>query len=375
MATTSNGLAGRFGGIPSDLSGTSIPPFDLFQAGFDASWELDLWGRVRRQVEAADASIAASIEARRQLLVTSLSELARNYVQLRGVQQMLAIARENLASARESATLSQQRASGGLGTDLEVAQALAQVESTAATLPRYEQQEAQLINATSLLIGAPPGALSAELSPSKPVPPVPPRVPVGLPSELVRRRPDIRQSEAQLHAAVASIGAAEAAFFPTITLSGSAALQATQLKTWSNIASGTYGIGPSLTLPIFEGGRLRRTLELRKAEEKEAAVNYQRTVLGAFHDVDNALIAYRAEQRRRDSLVAQVGQARRQLDLARQQYRSGLSNFLDVLTAQRTMFLGGGAARRQHRHHRHQLSGALQGARRRLGSHGGQRPA
>ena len=336
--TSSNGLGGRQGGIPSSIGGQSIPPFDLFQGGFDASWELDLWGRVRRQVEAADATIDASVEARRQLLIASLSELARDYIQLRGTQEMLSIARANLKSAQESAGLTRERASGGLATDLDVAQALAQVENTAATIPQYEQQIAQGINAISLLLGAPPGALNAELSPKKPVPPAPPKVPIGLPSELVKRRPDIRQSEAQLHAAVADIGAAEAAFFPTITLSGSAALQATQFKNWGNISSATYGLGPSLTLPIFEGGRLRRTLELRKAAEKEAAVNYQRTVLGAFHDVDNALIAYRAEQTRRERLAAQVTQARRQLDLARQQYRSGLSNFLDVLTAQRTVF-------------------------------------
>ncbi len=336
--TSSNGLGGRQGAIPSSVGGTSIPPFDLFQGGFDASWELDLWGRVRRQVEAADAAIDASVEARRQLLIASLSELARDYIQLRGTQEMLSIARANLKSAQESAGLTRERASGGLATDLDVAQALAQVENTAATIPQYEQQIAQGINAISLLLGAPPGALSAELSPKKPVPPAPPTVPIGLPSELVKRRPDIRQSEAQLHAAVADIGAAEAAFFPTVTLSGSAALQATQFKTWGNISSATYGLGPSLTLPIFEGGRLRRTLELRKAAEREAAVNYQRTVLGAFHDVDNALIAYRTEQRRRERLAAQVTQARRQLDLARQQYRSGLSNFLDVLTAQRTVF-------------------------------------
>ena len=337
VQTGSNGLGGRQGGIPSSIGGNSIPPFDLFQGGFDASWELDLWGRVRRQVEAADATIDASVEARRQLLVTSLSELARDYIQLRGTQEQLSIARRNQASARESAGLTRARAQGGLGTDLDVANAVAQVESTAATIPQLEQQEAQGINAISLLLGAPPGALSAELLPPKPVPPVPPRVPVGLPSDLVRRRPDIRQSEAQLHAAVADIGAAEAAFFPTVTLSGSAALQATQFKNWGNINSATYGIGPSLTLPIFEGGRLRRTLELRRAAEREAAINYQRTVLGAFHDVDNALVAYQAEQRRRDRLAAQVTQARRALDLARQQYRSGLSTFLDVLTAQRTV--------------------------------------
>ena len=333
-ALGSNGLGGRTGGFQST---SKIPPFDLFQGGFDASWELDLWGRVRRAVESADASIDASAEARRQTLVTSLAELARDYVQLRGTQEQLRIARRNLATARDSVYLTSQRAKGGLATDLDVANAAAQLELTAATIPQFEQSEAQQINAISLLLGAPPGALAAELNPDKPIPPVPPRVPVGIPSELARRRPDIRQAEAQLHAATADIGVAEADFYPRITLSGSFALQASQLKDFANLSSRTYGIGPSITIPIFEGGRLKRTLELRQAQQQEAAVTYQRTVLGAFHDVDNALIAYRAEQQRRDRLVAQVQQARRALGLAQARFRQGLSDFLEVLTAQRTV--------------------------------------
>lgn len=333
-AASNNGLGGIQGGFPS--SG-KIPAFDLFQGGFDASWELDLWGRVRRAVESADANVDASVEARRQTLVTSLSELARNYVQLRGVQDQVRIARTNLDTARESARITGERARGGLATDLDVANARAQLESTAATLPQFEQQEAQLINAISLLLGAPPGALAPELSPPAPVPPVPPRVPVGIPSELARRRPDIRQAEAQLHAATADIGQAEADFYPKITLSGSFALQATQFKDLGSWSSRTYGIGPSLTIPIFEGGRLRRTLDLRRAQQQEAAINYQRTVLGAFHDVDNALIAYRTEQQRRDRLTAQVSEARRALSLANARFRQGLSDFLEVLTAQRTV--------------------------------------
>ncbi len=319
------------------LGGSSkLPAFDLFQGGFDATWELDLWGRVRREVESAQANVDASAESRRQILVTSLAELARNYVQLRGTQEALAIARRNLASAQESARLTGERARGGLATDLDVANAVGQADATAATIPQFEQQEQQLANAIALLLGAPPGALAAELTPPAPIPPVPPVVPVGLPSELVRRRPDVRQAEARLHAATADIGQAEADFFPRITLSGNVALQATQIKDlgWS---ARTYGFGPSISIPIFEGGRLRATLDLRKQQQQEAAIAYQRTVLGAFHDVDNALIAYRAEQQRQDRLAAQAQQARRSLALAQSRFRQGLSDFLEVLTAQRTV--------------------------------------
>ncbi|MEJ1976729.1 MAG: TolC family protein [Acetobacteraceae bacterium] len=159
------------------------------------------------------------------------------------------------------------------------------------------------------------------------MPPVPPVVPVGLPSELARRRPDIREAEAQLHAATADIGQAEADFLPKITLSGSAGLQSLQLKSLGDWGAKMYSIGPSITLPIFEGGRLKSTLELRKAQQQEAAVTYQQTVLQAFHDVDNALTAYAAEQLRRDQFARAVTQSRRALDLARQQYVQGLGTF------------------------------------------------
>jgi len=333
-ATQSNGLGGRQGGFPTQ---TSIGAFDLFQGGFDASWELDLWGRVRRQVESADAQVDASLEARRQTLLTSLAELARNYVALRGYQETERIVRSNLGTAQQAVRLTSERFRGGLATDLDVANARAQEEATAAGLPQVEQMEQQAINAISLLLGEQPGALGAELEPPRPVPPVPPQVPIGVPSELARRRPDIRQAEAQLHAATADIGAAEADFFPRITLSGSVALQATQLRNVFGASALTYGFGPSVTIPIFEGGRLRRTLELREAQQKEAAVNYHKVVLQAFHDVDNALIAYRADQLRRERLIAQAAQSRRALGIANERFRNGLSDFLEVLTAQRTL--------------------------------------
>ena len=333
-ATQSNGLGGRQGGFQNS---TGLGAFDLFQGGFDASWELDLWGRVRRQIESADAQVDASLEARRQTLLTSLAELARNYVQLRGYQESERIVRSNLATADQAVHLTTERARGGLATDLDVANARAQAEATRANLPQLEAQEQQAINAISLLLGEPPGALAAELNARKRVPPAPPRVPIGLPSELARRRPDIRQAEAQLHAATADIGVAQADFYPRVTLSGSFALQATQFRNVFGWDARTYGLGPSLTIPIFEGGRLRRTLQLRRAQQKEAAVNYQKVVLRAFHEVDNALIAYRTDQLRRSRLAAQAAESRRALGLATERFRNGLSNYLEALTAQRTV--------------------------------------
>jgi NodT family efflux transporter outer membrane factor (OMF) lipoprotein len=211
------------------------------------------------------------------------------------------------------------------------------VDTTASQLPSLQTQEAQLINAIALLLGQTPNSMNAELQTPKPIPPVPPRIPIGLPSELARRRPDIRRAEAQLHAATATVGVAVADFYPRVTLSGSAAIQAINASDLANWAARSYSIGPGVTLPIFEGGRLRRTLELRQAQEQEAAVAYQQTVLNALHDVDNAMTAYENEQQRRAHLDEAVAQATRQLSLARDRYTAGIADFLSVLDAQRTL--------------------------------------
>lgn len=330
--TASNGLGGIQGGVPN----TSLTaPFDLYQYGFDASWEVDFWGRVKREIEGSQAQLQASAEAQRDTLLSSSAELARDYIQLRGVQRNLQITRDNLATAQRSLDLTRMRQQGGLGSDLDVANAAAQVANTQSLMPDLQAQEITLTNAIALLLGQPPDALTAELQQPKPIPLVPPRVPLGLPGELARRRPDIRQAEAQLHAATADVGVAVADFYPRVTLSGSVALQATQLKHAFDIGSNTYSLGPSVTLPIFQGGRLRRTLELRQGQQQEAAIAYQRTVLGALHDVNNALTNYLSEQNKRAALAAAVKQNQKALQLSRDQYTQGLETFLNVLDAER----------------------------------------
>jgi NodT family efflux transporter outer membrane factor (OMF) lipoprotein len=336
---TASGASGTSGGaIPNSVTGSkSIPSFNLWQYGFDASWELDLWGRVRREVEGADASVEASVDARRNALLSVLAELARDYVQLRGLQTQLQIANDNIHTAQQSLELTQARYKGGLTTELDVANAAAELASDQAQVPQLEQQQDEQINALSFLLGEAPQALRAELITPGAVPPVPPRVPIGVPSELARRRPDIRQAEAQLHAATADIGVAVGDFYPKVTLDGSFGFQALQFAQVGHWASRQYGAGPTITIPIFEGGRLRATLELRKVEQQEAALNYQQTVLQAWHDVDNALTAYGAEQRRRDALAASVEQNKLALALARQRYTQGVADFLNVLDTERSL--------------------------------------
>jgi NodT family efflux transporter outer membrane factor (OMF) lipoprotein len=333
-ASAANGASGSSTG---GVSGSGLKPFDLWQGGFDASWEVDLWGGVRRSVESSTAASEAANEATRSALLSSLAEVARDYIQLRGVQAQLQIARDNVRTARQSLNLTQQRAAGGVTTDLDVANASAQLRSTLSQIPTLAQEEAQLINALSLLLGQPPNALRAELRGVKPVPPVPPRVPVGLPSELARRRPDIRQAEAQLHASTADIGVAQANFYPSVNLTGSFGLQALQFHKVFDIHSKQYAVGPGLTIPIFQGGQLRSTLQLREAQAQEAAVNFQRTVLQAWHDVDNALTAYQAEQARRDELVQAVTDNQHALTLAQSRYQQGVADFLTVLDAERSL--------------------------------------
>ena len=328
---------GAFGNTTGGVRGTNIPAFDVYQYGFDASWEVDFWGRVRRAVEAATASSDASQEAQRATLLASLAEVARDYIQLRGTQTQLQIARDNLRTAEQSLHLTQQRQAGGVTTDLDVANASAQLRTTAAQIPTLQQQEATLINALSLLLGQGPQALRADLGPPQPVPPVPARVPVGLPSELARRRPDIRQAEAELHAATADIGVAQASFYPSVTLSGSVGIQALQLRHAFDLNSRQFGLGPGITIPIFEGGQLRAQLQLREAQQQEAALNYQKTVLQAWHDVDNAMTAYQAEQARREQLTQAVADNRRALSLAQNRYQQGVTDFLQVLDAQRSL--------------------------------------
>ncbi|RDS84398.1 TolC family protein [Dyella psychrodurans] len=337
-ATAANGTGAGVSVSPSGHNGSSgSAPFNLFQAGFDASWELDLWGRVRREVEAADASVDAQADARRDLLMSTMAEVARDYIQLRGTQTDYAITLDNLKAAKDAERVTRERQANGLATELDVAEAASQVSAENAILPQLAQQEDETINRLSFLLGQAPGALRTELEETKPVPPTPPVVPVGIPSDLARRRPDIREAEASLHQATAEIGVAKADFYPSITLSGSGSLQALQFSQLGNWSSRQFSIGPSISLPIFEGGRLKATLNLRKEQQQEAAVNYQRVVLSAWHEIDNSLTQYSSQQERHDQLAAEVQDNQKGLRLAQAQYTAGTGSFLQVLDAERRL--------------------------------------
>lgn len=334
-----NGLLSLMAPLVPAGQSFSIAPITEYYTGFDASWELDLWGHVRRQVESADANVQASAEQRRGALVSAYAEVARDYISLRGAQVQLGIARDNLKISEDVLQVAQERQRSGLQSGLDTENALGQIESVKAELPALEQKESELINALAFLLDEPPGALRGKLGSPRTLPLTPPAVPVGVPSDLARRRPDIRAAEAQLHEATANIGVAVAAFYPSVQLNGVSGFDSLTLPKMWWASSLQYNFGPSVQLPIFNAGRLQNTVELRTGQQQEAALTYHRTVLQAWHDVVNALTAHRLEQERNARLKAQVEHARLALDIARSRYKQGVEEYINVLNAQRTQLL------------------------------------
>jgi NodT family efflux transporter outer membrane factor (OMF) lipoprotein len=311
---------------------------NLFQAGFDASWELDLFGGIRREVEAADADISATVESRRDVLVTLLSEVAINYTQLRGSQRRLAIARENIRVQQDTVELTQTKYKAGFTSELDVAQAQAQLANTESQVPLFETSIKQAIYQLSVLLALPPGALLAELEKEKPIPTIPPEVPIGLPSDLLRRRPDIRVAENQLAATTARIGAATADLFPRFSLTGSVGPQSRTINHLFDKDSLGWSVGPGVSWPVFDGWRIRSNIEVQNARQEQALATYEQTVLVAFQDVENSLTAYTNEQLRHKSLIKAVEASQRSTDLSNELYQRGLTAFLNVLESQRALY-------------------------------------
>lgn len=337
QSTPTGALFTRAGQIPGG-GGFSIPnPYEQYQLGLSASWEVDLFGRVRRSVEAAKADAVASAWDSRGVLVAMLGDVGRAYMDLRGAQARRRVLEETLATQRDLRDLAAQRRGAGVGGDLDVVRAEAAMLDAQAQLPILDRQIGQDINQLSKLLARQPGALRVELDAVRPVPPPPPRAPIGLPADLARRRPDIQEAEARLHAATARIGVAVADLYPKVTLSAQGGLQAQTPAALVAWASRFVSAGPTVELPIFDAGRRRATVRLQDARAREAALDYRRTVLSALHEVDNALIAYGADQSRAGALSQTVMRDRDAVDLDRQRYASGVASFIDVLDAQRAL--------------------------------------
>jgi len=324
---SSNAVGG--GGIQA-----AVGPIDIYQYGLQAQYDLDLWGKNRRTAEAAVAHARSSEEARRAALLNVQTAVATNYIQLRGTQALIVIQEKNLDAANQLVQLTSERQEAGLTTALDVANAKATAASIQSQVPTLIAQRDALIGQIGLLLGETPDGLPAELTTTAPVPLTPPDVPVGLPSELLTRRPDVREALQDLHQATAEVGVAEAQFYPDINLSASASLQALQFKDLNEWSALTYAMGPNITLPLFAGGQLRGQLKLNKAEQREAAVNYAKTILTAFTQVNTALTNYAQEHDTLDALNVDVDQSDVALGLAEDQYKQGLADYLTVLNAQ-----------------------------------------
>jgi multidrug efflux system outer membrane protein len=315
-------------------------PFDnqVYQAGVDASWEIDVFGGRRREVEAARAEVGASEFDRRATLMVLLGDVARSYVDVRGYERRLAIAAENIQAQRQGVAIARDRFAHGLATDLDVEESATLLAQTQAEVPALEAAQQAAAHRLGVLLGQEPGALLAELSARAPIPAAPEVVPVGLPSDLLLRRPDVLRAERELAAATANIGVATSDLFPKFYLTGAAGYQSVSARDWFSSASSFWSIGPSVQWKIFDAGRVRATIRVQDARQEEALSAYERTVLTAFEEVENGLVSYANEQERQRSLEEAVASSRKSLDLANRLYTSGLTDFLRVLDAERSLY-------------------------------------
>jgi outer membrane protein, multidrug efflux system len=315
-------------------------PINLFQYSADASWEIDLFGRIRRSVEQAQANSEVQVEGAKDALVMLEAQVGQAYGTLRGAQALIKAQSINIASAQTSLQLALRRRREGISSDLDVEQARTTLLDFQRQLPAYATQAQIAKNQLAVLIGKRPGELNPLLDVDAAIPETSEVVRIGIPATLARRRPDIRQAEANLHAATANIGVATAMFYPDFTLSGSFGLRAIDASYVANWASQFYSVGPSITVPIFQGGKLTANLKLARAQQQEAALNYRSTVLNALQEVENSLVTYRNDIATREKLRGVVASAEYAFYLSQNRYQNGLVDFTNVLMTELTVTTG-----------------------------------
>ena len=327
------------------LSKAAAPPgtprsareIEIYDAGFDAIWELDFFGRVRRSVQAANAQLA-SVEANRlDALVSVTAEVARNYFELRGLQNQLAVARKNADVQTETFKITQSRLDGGRGTDFDVSRSRSLLNLTLSTIPPLEAAIQKAIYRIAVLTGQQPTALTSELSAPEPLPPVMPAIALGDPATLLRRRPDIRAAERSLAAATARIGIATADLFPRVTFVGSVGLQADTFAGLGQSGADTWNFGPRITWAALDLSRVQARIKAADARTEASLVFYERTVLTALEETEGALVDFGREQSRQQFLETSAQASQKAADLAHQRYEGGVTDFLSVLDAERTL--------------------------------------
>lgn len=311
-------------------------PYTLYRGGFDASWELDLWGKVRRSIEQAKAKASQQQALLDFMRLSVTSEVAQAYFDLRTAQRQIAITQDDIALLEDRAGLVTARVGGGLEDHSDLERENALLNGQRASLPALQAGEVMEMNRIALLLGRHPGELNEDLRfAGETVAPRFPDLSLGMPSQVALNRPDVRAAVAQLHAATAGIGVATADLYPSIRLGGGGNLESYRSQNLFDWASRSWSIGPSLDLPLFDGGRRRAVVKLRKLEARETAVGYQRTVLKAWQEIDDALSGYTADRQQHESLEARERNTESALKLTEARYKAGTTTYLPVIDAQR----------------------------------------
>lgn len=312
--------------------------YSQFQAGFDANWEIDLFGANRRAVEAARYGMDAAEEELRATLLTLIGDVAASYVEARGYQARIALARRTAASQNESAALTRRKFEAGASAAVDVANASGQAASTAAAIPELESVYAQTVHRLSVLTGRPPAALAERLRKHAPIPRPKLPIPTGVPADILLARPDVRMAERQYAQATAKIGQAEAARYPGVTLTGDIATSGLRIGDLGRSSSIGWSFGPALTVPVFNAGQLAAAVEVAQAQRDRYFIAYRASVLTALEDVENAIVALAQERIRNGRLASSVERYREAATLSRSLYEAGSASFLDLLTAERSLY-------------------------------------
>jgi NodT family efflux transporter outer membrane factor (OMF) lipoprotein len=321
--------------LPPDVRNNIDNDINVYSLGFDAFWEVDIWGKFRRNVESGLGVLEASIASYDDILVSLTAEVARTYVAIRTFEERLEIARENVRIQSRSLQIAEARFKGGEVSELDVAQAKALLSETQSLIPRLSRDVRQAKNALSILLGKVPSELNEILGGPKPIPAVPPEVVVGVPAELLRRRPDIRLAERQVAAQSPRIGVAKAELYPAFSLLGTIGLASLHTGDFFNSDSVTGTAGASFTWNILNYGRIKNNVRAQDARFQELAVNYQNTILRAVQEVEDAMVGFLRTQEEAKFLLSSVQAYKRSVELSLLQYREGLVDYIRVLDTQR----------------------------------------
>lgn len=314
----------------------SFPDQSIWDGGFDTSWELDVFGRVRRNVQAQGAFVAVNEEDLRNVQVSLTAELARAYFELRGAQEQLVVAHRNAENQRRTLQLTRERLDAGRGTAFDTERAQAQLSTTLATVPLFEARVRQAEYQIAVLTGRPPAALAGELDSIAPLPAFPTAISVARPDSVVRRRPDVSAAERQLAVERALVGAAKADYLPRISVGGSAGYTSTTFGGLGDDGTFRYAVGPVITWPALNLGRVKARVDQTRAREADARAQYDQTVLLAMQDVESALVRYRTSRSRVERIQDAAEASERAAELARLRFQGGVADFLQVLDAERT---------------------------------------